>query len=155
MWNIKWIYYTYLFSVSQVRIALSGNTLGIPWLHITSVYLTETNSNYPIQTEIKNKASLGFQFSFFLCKHLSQPIKKGPYPKSVMYYHYLAQTKTLKVSFPILGCTAGQLDSTKEMKSTSQTEANARNCGWRKEYINKFVLWITSFVCPSLSKLCH
>ena len=45
-----------------------------------------------------------------------------------MYYHYLAQTNTLKVSFTILGCTAGsagRLDATKEMNSTSQTEANA------------------------------
>ena len=45
-----------------------------------------------------------------------------------MYYHYLAQTKTLKVSFTILGCTAERLDATKEMDSTSQTEANATNC---------------------------
>ena len=45
-----------------------------------------------------------------------------------MYYHYLAQTKTLEVSFTILGCTAGRLDATKEMNGTSQTEANATNC---------------------------
>ena len=45
MQNIKWIYYTYLFFVSQVHSALSGNTLGIPWLHITSVYLTEKKIN--------------------------------------------------------------------------------------------------------------
>ena len=34
-------------------------------------------------------------------------------------------------SFTILGCTAGtagRLDATKEMNSTSQTEANATNC---------------------------
>ena len=74
---------------------------------------------------MKDKASLGFQFSFFQCTHLPQPLKKGLYAKSVMYYHYLAQTKTLKVSFPILGCTAERLYATKEMDSTSQTEANA------------------------------
>ena len=82
----------------------------------------ETNSNYPFQIEIKNKASLGFQYIFFQCTHLPQTIRKGLYAKPVTRYnyHYLEQTKTLKVSFPILGCTAGRLDPTKEMNSTSQ-----------------------------------
>ena len=47
------MYYTYLFSVSQVHSALSGNTLGVPWLHITSVYLTEKKDKLNFSAFVK------------------------------------------------------------------------------------------------------